>query len=234
MPHVLVVDDDADLSAEIALYLESQGFFVSTAGDASQMDNALAAAPIDIIVLDLMLPGESGLSVCQRLNAAEHPPILILSAIGEDVDRIVGLELGADDYLAKPCLPRELLARLRAILRHTGERGSTPNSASLIYGFRGFRFNLVTRQLIAPTGVAVPLTAGQFLLLRAFVERPKQVMARDELLEASRGDNTDIFDRAIDVQLSRLRGKLSNFTEHALIKTCRGSGYVFDERVIRI
>ena len=234
LPHVLVVDDDQDLSEQIADYLGAQGFQVSVAHDALQMDLVLEAGQIDVVVLDLMLPGEDGLSICQRLKGPEHPPVLMLSAIGEDVDRIVGLELGADDYLAKPCVPRELLARLKAILRRRRQAAPSEQMPSLIYGFCGFRLDIMTRELIAPSGVTVLLTHGEFCLLKAFLERPNRVLTRDQLLEAGRGDDSDVFDRAVDVQLSRLRAKLRSFTDRDLIRTYRGVGYLFSEAVAKL
>jgi two-component system OmpR family response regulator len=232
--HVLVVDDDEDLREQIAGYLTEHGFEVSTAKDAKAMDAILREAEIDLVVLDLMLPGEDGLSVCQRLREAERPSILMLSAMGEPVDRIVGLELGADDYLAKPCMPRELLARVRAILRQTRNRPDhAPNDRSPVYRFSGLRLDVVRRELQAANGVTVLLTTGEFTLLKAFVERPNQILSRDQLLEAARGHDTDAFDRAIDVQISRLRRKLADFTERELIRTYRGAGYLFNEVVTR-
>jgi two-component system OmpR family response regulator len=158
----------------------------------------------------------------------------MLSAIGEDIDRIVGLELGADDYLAKPCVPRELLARLKAILRRKRQMAEPERVASLAYGFCGFRLDIMTRELVAPSGVTVLLTHGEFCLLKTFVERPNRVLTRDQLLEAGRGDDSDVFDRAVDVQLSRLRGKLRSFTDRDIIRTYRGAGYLFGEAVTRL
>jgi two-component system OmpR family response regulator len=233
-PHVLLVDDDLDLGKEISNYLEAQGFQVSIARHASEMDLILEAGQVDIVVLDLMLPGEDGLSICQRLKGPEHPPVLMLSAIGGEVDRIVGLELGADDYLAKPCVPRELLARLKAILRRKRRSAHSVCPPLLIYGFCDFRLNVLTHELTAPSGVTVLLTKGEFSLLKAFIERPNRVLTRDQLLDAARGDESEVFDRAIDVQLSRLRSKLRGFTERDLIKTYRGFGYLFSEIVTRL
>ena len=160
----------------------------------------------DLIVLDVMMPGEDGLSICRRLTG-EGPPIIMLSAMGEDTDRIVGLELGADDYLAKPCNPRELLARVRAVLRR---RAKTARGDGPALSFAGWRLDLVRRELTVPTGVVVTLSSGEFSLLRAFVERPQRVLTRDQLLECARGADSDVFDRAIDVQISRLRKKLDD------------------------
>ena len=232
--HLLVVDDDAGLLEQITGYLSDQGFRVSGAKDAVEMDQVLAGGDVDLVVLDLMLPGEDGLSIVQRLRGPGQPSVLMLSAIGEDVDRIIGLELGADDYLAKPCVPRELLARVKAILRQKRQSSAPPKGNSLAYGFCGFRLDILTRELEAPTGVTVLLTAGEFSLLRAFVERPNEVLTRDQLIESARGEDADVFDRAIDVQLSRLRRKLGDFTNRDLIKTYRGVGYLFSEAVKRL
>jgi len=178
------------------------------------------------------MPGEDGLSICRRLAARNGPPVIMLSAMGEEVDRIVGLELGADDYLAKPCNPRELLARIRAVLRRR-EEGGGRLSADLGYSFAGFQLDMSRRQLKAPNGVLVLLTAGEFALLLAFLAHPNRVLSRDELLERARGGEADVFDRAIDVQISRLRRKLHACTERELILTYRGSGYMFDADVRR-
>jgi two-component system OmpR family response regulator len=233
-PHLLVVDDDAGLLEQISGYLADQGFRVSSARDAVEMDRILGEEDIDLVVLDLMLPGEDGLSICQRLKRDGNPSILMLSAIGEDIDRIIGLELGADDYLAKPCVPRELVARVKAILRQKNKVSAPAKGASLAYSFCGFRLDILSRELEAPGGITVLLTAGEFSLLRAFVERPGEILSRDQLLDAARGENTDVFDRAIDVQLSRLRRKLADFTDKDLIKTYRGAGYLFSEAVKRL
>jgi two-component system OmpR family response regulator len=230
---VLIVDDDDGLRTEIADYLGEQDFEVHSARDAESMDAILAERSVDILVLDLMLPGEGGLSICRRVLEAGGPAILMLSAMGEDVDRIVGLELGADDYLAKPCAPRELLARIRAILRRKqGGVGRPPVGVG--YRFGGFRLDVPRRHLQAPNGVTVLLTPGEFTLLYAFLERPGQVLTRDQLLDAARGCDTEIFDRAIDVQISRLRRKLCAFTDREIIVTLRGAGYIFSEPIARL
>jgi two-component system OmpR family response regulator len=230
---VLVVDDDAGLRVEIVDYLSDHDFEVCSAADAEEMNAILAVQSVDILVLDLMLPGEGGLSICRRLQETRRPSILMLSAMGEDVDRIVGLELGADDYLAKPCAPRELLARIRAILRR--KHGGVLSQPSFVgYRFCGFRLDVLRRQLQAPNGVTVLLTPGEFTLLNAFLERPDQVLTRDQLLDAARGSDVEVFDRAIDVQISRLRRKLCAFTDRDIIMTLRGAGYVFSEPIARL
>ncbi|MBN8527677.1 MAG: response regulator [Caulobacterales bacterium] len=226
---ILVVDDDPGIREVLCDYLSQHGYQTFGVGSAAEMDQALAATPPDVIVLDLMMPGEDGLSVVRRLSG-KGPPIVMLSAMGEDTDRIVGLELGADDYLAKPCNPRELLARIRAVLRRPRE-AEERNTPSLC--FAGWRLDLLRRELTRPDGAATPLSAGEFALLRAFAERPSRVLTRDQLLERARGADADVFDRAMDVQISRLRKKLDDGSGQELIVTLRGEGYMFDAKVER-
>jgi two-component system OmpR family response regulator len=232
---ILMVDDDPGIRDVVSDFLGRHGYKVETAADASEMERALERGQIDLVVLDVMLPGEDGQAICRRLTTTESaPPIIMLSAMGEDTDRIVGLELGADDYLAKPCNPRELLARVRAVLRRAEQRGS--GSAALGAGceFAGWRLDLVRRELRSPAGVVVNLSSGEFSLLRAFVERPQRVLTRDQLLEYARGPDSDAFDRAIDVQISRLRRKLDDGGGgHDLIRTIRNEGYMFTAKVRR-
>ena len=223
---ILVVDDDPGIREVLCDYLVQHGYQARGAASAAEMDRALASGPTDLIVLDLMMPGEDGLSVVRRLSGT--PPVVMLSAMGEDTDRIVGLELGADDYLAKPCNPRELLARIRAVLRRPRD-DDTPAEAALT--FDGWTLDLVRRELTRADGEAVQLSAGEFGLLRAFVERPGRILTRDQLLEAARGSEADVFDRAMDVQISRLRKKLDDGSGRDLIITIRGEGYRFDARV---
>ncbi len=208
---ILVVDDDPDIRDLVSEFLGRHGFRVETAGDGAAMERALAQEPADLVVLDLMLPGEDGLSLTRRLLADGGPPVIMLSAVGEDTDRIVGLEVGADDYLAKPCNPRELLARVRAVLRRNGEgrnRGAARPGGTAVE-FAGWRLDLLRRELRSPRGVLVELSGGEFSLLRAFAERPQRVLTRDQLLDYARGPDSDSFDRAVDVQISRLRRKLA-------------------------
>ena len=227
--HILVVDDDSGIREVLCDYLVQHGYEASGAASAAEMDRALAARAPDLIVLDLMMPGEDGLSVCRRL-IGKGPPIIMLSAMGEDTDRIIGLELGADDYLAKPCNPRELLARIRAVLRRP--RDDTPSEAGVL-GFAGWRLDLMRRELTRPDGDMTSLSAGEFALLRAFVDSPGRVLTRDHLLERARGNDSDVFDRAMDVQISRLRRKLDDGSGLELIQTRRGEGYMFDAKVER-
>ncbi len=230
---ILMVDDDPGILDVVSDFLGKHGYLVETAGDAREMEQALERGPVDLIVLDVMLPGEDGLSIARRLSG-EGPPIIMLSAMGEDTDRIVGLELGADDYLAKPCNPRELLARVRAVLRRAEQRGQASNIGAGCE-FAGWRLDLVRRELRSPPGVVVNLSSGEFSLLRAFVERPQRVLTRDQLLDFARGPASDAFDRAIDVQISRLRRKLDDGGGSTdLIRTIRNEGYMFTAKVKRV
>jgi two-component system OmpR family response regulator len=231
--HVLVVDDDTQLREEMTGYLREHGYEMHAAGDAAAMERVLAAQPIDLIVLDVMLPGEDGLSICRRLTDDGGPAIIMVSAMGEEVDRVLGLELGADDYLPKPCSPRELLARVRAVMRRLDEvRGGAPRKGKT-YHFLGFVLDTLRRQLRAPNGAVILLTGGEFSLLSAFLEHPQRILSRDQLLEYARGAQTEVFDRAVDVQISRLRRKLHACVEDEIIKTYRGAGYLFDAKVSR-
>jgi len=229
-PHLLVVDDDREIRDLVSRFLKGHGFRVTSAADGKQMAEALAAGRFDLVVLDLMLPGEDGLTLCRRVRAESDLPVIMLTAMGEETDRIVGLEVGADDYLAKPFNPRELLARVRAVLRRAGlgrERlgGEGPSDAIT---FEGWRLDVARRELRRPDGALVPLTAGEFDLLVVLAERPGRVLSRDQLLDLTRGREAQPFDRSVDVQLSRLRRKIEDDPrEPAIIKTVRGGGYVF-------
>jgi two-component system OmpR family response regulator len=232
---ILMVDDDPGICDVVSDFLGRHGYSVETAGDAAQMERALARGPVDLIVLDVMLPGEDGLAICRRLAATDGPAIIMLSAMGEETDRIVGLELGADDYLPKPCNPRELLARVRAVLRRRQEPRQSDAELGAGCEFAGWRLDLVRRELRSPQGVIVNLSSGEFTLLRAFVERPQRVLTRDRLLDLARGPDSDAYDRAIDVQISRLRKKLDDGASGIeLIRTVRNEGYVFTPRVQRV
>ncbi len=227
--HVLVVDDDPGIREVLTDYLTRHGYEAEGAASAAEMDRALQTRRPDLIVLDVMMPGEDGLSVVRRL-AGNGPPVVMLSAMGEDTDRIIGLELGADDYLPKPCNPRELLARIRAVLRRPREAAGEAGAALC---FAGWRLDLMRRALTRPDGQDVTLSAGEFALLRAFAEGAGRVLTRDQLLEKARGQDADVFDRAIDVSISRLRRKLDDGTGLELIQTLRGEGYRFDAKVSR-
>ncbi|HVK80779.1 MAG TPA: response regulator [Verrucomicrobiae bacterium] len=223
-PCVLIVDDDPEIRAGLVEVFVRAGFAAHSAGDVPSMEKALAAKGADLIVLDLMMPGEDGLSACKRLSGKGGPPIIMLSALGDDADRIVGLEIGADDYLPKPCNPRELVARARAVLRRG--RDTDRVSADAVR-FAGFRMDIARRELIDPDDVVIPLSAGEFRLLRAFVERPQRVLSREQLLDFAFDNDGDVFDRAVDVQVSRLRRKLERPGAPEIIRTVRGEGYLF-------
>ena len=223
-PRVLIVDDDIDIREGLVEVFQRAGFAASAAGDVASMERQLAAQGADLIVLDLMMPGEDGLSACKRLSGKGRPPIIMLSALGDDADRIVGLEIGADDYLSKPCNPRELVARARAVLRR-GRDADTDSQEAV--RFAGFRLDIARRQLHDPDGVVIPLSAGEFRLLRAFVERPQRVLSREQLLDYAFDNDSDVFDRAVDVQVSRLRRKLERPGGIDIIRTVRGEGYLF-------
>lgn len=225
-PCVLVVDDDPDIRTGLVEVFERAGFEALSAGNVSGMERQLAARRADLIVLDLMMPGEDGLSACKRLSGTGRPPIIMLSALGDDADRIVGLEIGADDYLAKPCNPRELVARARAVLRRARDAKAAPAAEAV--RFAGFRLDIARRELNDPDGVVIPLSAGEFRLLRAFVEHPQRVLTREQLLDYAFDNDGDVFDRAVDVQVSRVRRKLERKGAPDIIRTIRGEGYMLD------
>ena len=236
-PHLLVVDDDREIRSLVAQFLTKHGFRVTGVRDGAEMMRTLDGARVDLIVLDLMLPGEDGLSLCRRLRATPQTaqtPVIMLTAMGEETDRIVGLEMGADDYLAKPFSPRELLARIKAVLRRVSAPpvAGAPAAAGTVLRFEGWSLDLTKRELRSPDGVLVQLSAGEYDLLVAFVEHPQRVLTRDQLLDLARGRSAVPFDRSIDVQVSRLRRKIEpDPAEPTLIKTVRGGGYLFTPTV---
>jgi two-component system OmpR family response regulator len=207
------------------------GFRVSAAEDGVGLFAAVEKGRLDLILLDIMMPGEDGLSLCRRLHASSSIPVIFLSALSTETDRVVGLELGADDYITKPFHPRELLARVRAVIRRTGDKTiqrETESNEGLCYGFEGWRLDAVRRTLRNPEGALIELTAGEFDLLLAFVEHPQHVLTRDQILDLTRGREATIFDRSIDVQVGRLRRKIEADPQlPTLIKTVRSGGYVF-------
>lgn len=227
-PDLLVVDDDAELRELTEVYLSRQGFQVRTAADAQEMDAAFAERVPDLLVLDLMLPGEDGLSIARRLKTSDAAvPIIILSAQGDDVDRIVGLELGADDYLAKPFNPRELLARIRAVLRRASRDGQESAQARSVRHFGPFVLDLDAHKL-TEDGVEVSLTSGEFDLLAVLSAHPNRVLDRDRILDLLTGAERSPFDRSIDVRVTRLRSKIeSDPSRPAYIRTVWGKGYMF-------
>lgn len=225
-PHILIVDDDREIRDLLSKFLRKHELRVDTAADGREMRKMLEVSHIDLVVLDLMLPGEDGLSLCRSLRETTGVPVIMLTALGEETDRIVGLEMGADDYVAKPFNPRELLARIRAVLRRAGS-GEPPPAADML-GFDNWRLDLVRRELRSADGVLQPLTAGEYELLLAFVQHPRRVLSRDQLLDLTKGRAAVPFDRSIDVQLSRLRRKIEpDPAEPSLIQTVRGGGYIF-------
>jgi two-component system OmpR family response regulator len=234
--HLLLVDDDKELCALLSKFLVKHGYRVSTAHNGREMGAILETSRISLVVLDLMLPGEDGLTLCRRIRSTSTLPIIMLTAMGEEVDRIIGLEMGADDYIAKVANPRELLARIRAVLRRVGApEAGTPTAKPRILEFAGWRLDVTHRQLISPKDALVPLRAGEFELLLAFVERPQRVLSRDQLLDLSRGRSASVFDRSIDVQISRLRRKIEiDPKEPKLIKTVRSGGYILAANVVAI
>ncbi len=227
---ILIVEDDDEIARLVSGMLTREGFRVETAGDAEAMQASMARFAPDLIVLDLMLPGEDGLSICRSLRATSAIPILMLTAKSDDIDRVLGLELGADDYLTKPFNPRELLARIRAILRRTrGEMENGSSHRSRRYTFEGFVMDLDARSLNGPGGEDIQVTSAEFDLLACFVQRPRRVLTRDQLLDWTRGRrDAEPFDRTIDMAISRLRKKLEAVAEDAkLIATIRNNGYLF-------
>ena len=242
---LLVVDDDPDIRDLLADYLRQHGFRVETAADGDAMFAALAAQTFDLAVLDIMMPGQDGLELCRRLRgrpeAQSSLPVIFLTALGEATDRVVGLELGGDDYVVKPFQPRELLARIRAVLRRTQPGAATGETKAIsapsqvrMYRFNGWTLNLTARHLVDPTGMVVNLSGAEFRLLTLFLEHPQEVLSRDFLQEQAQGRDADRnpFDRSLDVQVCRLRARLrDNGREARLIKTVRGDGYVFTSDV---
>ncbi|WP_267389776.1 response regulator transcription factor [Sphingomonas sp. GC_Shp_3] len=234
-PHtrLLIVDDDPGIRELTAAFLSGHGYRVDTAESGADMRRALALNSYALIVLDVMMPDEDGLTILRSLDRASSPPVIILSVIGQDIDRIVGLELGADDYIAKPANPRELLARIRSVLRREAVRSGpvTQESTRTWQRFAGWRFDPIGRELIDPDDVMINLSDGEFRLLIVLVERSRRVLTRDQLLDLSRGSNAEHFDRAIDVQISRLRKKLQRDGAEDLIRTVRNEGYLFAAEV---
>ncbi|QTL01743.1 response regulator transcription factor [Aquabacter sp. L1I39] len=228
--HVLVVDDDHEIRKLLGRYLTSQGFRVSSAASGREMEEALATNRIDLVVLDLMLPDASGLDLCRALRGRSRVPIILLTALKEEVDRIIGLEVGADDYLGKPFNPRELVARIRAVMRRFSDHDEHAVS-NRQYRFSSFMAEPSSRRVLDEQGQEVVLTAAEFDLLVAFLERPGRVLSREQLLDITQGREAGPFDRSIDVLVSRLRRKLGDQGTFSLLKTQRNGGYQFAARV---
>ncbi|NHO18204.1 response regulator [Acetobacter oeni] len=233
-PHILVIDDDREIRDLLSKFLERNQMRVTSARDGREARRVWSQGHYHLVVLDLMLPGESGLDVARWLRSQTNIPIIMLTAMGDDTDRIIGLELGADDYVAKPFNPRELLARIRAVLRRATETQEQGNGEVREIIFAGWTLEIARRRLLNPEGVEVPLTGGEYDLLLALLERANRVLTRDMLLDLLRGRQAGPFDRAIDVAVSRLRRKLEDDGRNAqLIKTVRGGGYVLAADVER-
>ena len=235
-PHVLVVDDARDIREPLTRYLRENGFRVTSAENAAVARKAMRTSGIDIVILDIMMPGEDGLSLCRYIRESSGIPVIMLTARGEELDRIVGLEVGADDYMGKPFNPRELLARIGAVLRRTNTlpprlRGP----AAERYRFGEWIFNASQREIVGPSGLAMPLSSGEFKLLMAFLDRPKMALSREQLLDLTKGRDADVFDRSIDNQISRLRRKIEQDPKNPrYIKTVWGGGYMstFDVEIL--
>jgi two-component system OmpR family response regulator len=228
LPQILVVDDDRQIRTMLARYLGDHGLRVMMAEGGEQMMELLAAHPFDVVVLDVMMPGDDGFTLCQRLRARSTVPIILLTARDTDTDRVIGLELGADDYVPKPFSPRELLARIRAMLRRASMVSDAAVAKSTRFHFAGWALDLARRTLTSPRGTRIDLTTGEFDLLTALVQHPQHVLSRDQLLDLVHGRSNLNIDRSIDVQVSRLRRKIEDDPhEPLLIRTVRNGGYFF-------
>jgi two-component system OmpR family response regulator len=229
---ILIVDDDQSLRGLVRDFLAGHGYTVFEADGGQAMHKMLEQQPVNVVVLDVMMPGEDGLSLARTLSTRRDIGIIMVSALGSETDRIIGLEVGADDYLPKPVSPRELLARIRAVLRRQHQQEEAQDGGRPCV-FEGWTFDVVRRLLRDPLNVIITLSEGEFSLLKVFVERPQRVLTRDQLLEYARGPDSDAFDRAIDTQVSRLRRKLGTRTDTELIRTVRSEGYMFLPKVSR-
>lgn len=236
VPHLLLVDDERDIREPLADYLEGNGYRVSGARSASEARQLLAAHAFDLVLLDVMMPGEDGLALTGFIRATSSLPVILLTARAEETDRIIGLEIGADDYVTKPFSPRELLARIKAVLRRAGENGRSLRSpASDAFAFGPWVLKTGERELVDGDGVAIPLSSGEYNLLHAFVTHPRHVLSRDQLLDHTQGREAAAFDRSIDNHISRLRKKIeANPAEPRLIKTVWGGGYMLAADVKRL
>jgi two-component system OmpR family response regulator len=233
-PHILVIDDHREIRDLVSRVLIKEGFRVSTAADGRAMRRVLADSRIDLILLDLMLPGEDGLSLCRAIRAEANIPIIMLTAKGDEVDRVIGLEMGADDYLPKPFGSRELIARVKAVLRRSNEKlpAAGPAKRPKRYRFDRWQLDTGARDMLRDDGITVPLSTGEYDLLIALVERPQRVLNRDQLLDLARGRAANALDRSIDTQVSRLRKKLERDpNDPKIIKTVWGGGYMFTPAV---
>lgn len=231
-PHILVVDDDEEIRKLLGRYLQTQGLRVTLAANLKELREKLHRGRPDLVVLDVMLPDGSGVDFCRDLRSTSSIPVILLTALKEDVDRIIGLEIGADDYVGKPFNPRELLARIRAVLRRTSEAREAPAAtAGKRYRFAGFTADADARRVTDEAGAETPLTSGEFDLLMAFLERPGRVLSREQLLDITQGRSLGPFDRSIDVLVSRVRRKLGDQGAFQILKTLRNGGYQMTVRV---
>ena len=223
---LLLVDDEASLREPLADYLSRQGFLVEQASDAAKARAALLVTTPDLVLLDIMMPGEDGISLCRHLTESKDLPVIFLTARGEATDRIVGLEIGADDYVVKPFEPRELVARIRSVLRRAARAGGAAPDSEALYAFEGWLLDPLKRRLTDPEGTVVPISSAEFRLLSAFLDHPRQVLDRDRLLDMVQGREAHLFDRAVDNQVSRLRRKMeTDSRDPRLIQTVWGGGY---------
>lgn len=232
-PHILFVEDDREISALVARYLRDNDFRVSLAADGKEMQTIIEASRVDLVILDLMLPGEDGFTLCRRLRDQSGIPIIILTAKHEEIDRVIGLEMGADDYVTKPFSPRELLARVKAILRRVGSQSTLAyQPQAKLATFEGWKVDLARRIVENPQEARIAVTDAEFDLLRVFCERPGRVLSRDQLLEMTQGRTAGPFERSIDILVSRLRRKIEpNPQEPEYIRTVRSGGYMFTPEV---
>lgn len=234
-PHLLLVDDEASIREPLGKYLERQGFRVTEANDASNARSSLIAYEIDLVLLDIMMPGEDGLSLCRYIAANDGPPVILLTAKSEETDRIIGLEIGADDYVIKPFSPRELVARVKAVLRRMETGTRTIKAEGESYGFGGWTLKTSEQALYDNDGILVSMSSGEYRMLETLVTRAGQVLSRDQLLDLTRGREGGPFDRAIDNQISRLRRKIEVDVKDPMhIKTIWGGGYRFSSPVKRL
>ncbi len=234
--HILICDDDPDLRYLLGQFLADHGYAVVGVGNGRELARHMrSGVPVDLVILDIMLPGQSGIEICRDLRTSSNIPVLMLTARGDETDRIVGLEIGADDYVSKPFSPNELLARIKALLRRARiSGGGQVGERKRGYEFEGWRLDVLRRELRNPQGVIVDLSAGEYDLLVAFLETPQRVLSRDQLLEAARSADATNLDRSIDVQVSRLRRKIDTDADgESFIKTVRGAGYMFVAAVRR-
>lgn len=230
MIRCLVVDDDAEIRHELQAYLQRFGMVVSAAASGAEMRRLLGAQPVDVVVLDLMLPDADGLQLCRQVQAEHRLPVIMLTAQGDAASRVLGLEFGADDYLGKPFEPRELVARINAVLRRV-QKGEQRAELQRTVSFEGWTFDRLLRQLVSPEQVVVPLSGAEYRLLSAFVDHPGRVLTRDRLIELTRAPGVEVNDRSIDLAVSRLRQKLGDPPrEPRLIRTLRGEGYLFEAK----